>query len=318
MTETTIRWPDRFRLEASAAHLFDRLARGYRRRYVRLKSLMIGGSRCGVVAVVLAMLSPGAVALAAPLQVVAQGPVIAPGVDRWVLHSARANRDFVVEVTPSKTPSNGAKAPVIYALDAGYGVAGPEGRMLGNVGAMQPAFIVTVGYVQDAAITRVTDLLYEPAQINGKTVGGGGAAFQAFLLKELRPFIQARYPVDPARSFLFGHSLGGLFAANLIARQPQAFDGYLIASPSVWVDPTIIDRLRAVTATGEGKRRVFVGVGGAEGPAMTDGAARMALVLQSSFLVQSRVFAGASHMSSYPLVTATAFPWLLPPVKGAP
>jgi predicted alpha/beta superfamily hydrolase len=91
--------------------------------------------------------------------------------------------------------------------------------------------------------------------------GGGGAAFQAFLLEELRPYIETRYPIDPKAEVLFGHSLGGVFTANILARNPDAFAGYLIASPSVWADPTILARLKAVRDKA-GQHRVFVGYGG--------------------------------------------------------
>ena len=266
-------------------------------------------------AAALFLLMAPARAQAAALEVISEAPAVATSVQRFVVHSQRVGRDFTVDVgVPASFPT-GQKAPVIYALDAGYGVALPVARMLGSTGAMQPAIVVAVAAAKDAATVRLVDMLYEPATVSGKATGGGGAAFEGFLLEELRPFIEARYPADPARSILFGHSVGGLFAANLLARKPQAFNGYLIASPSVWADPAVLERVKAAKGASE-KQRVFLAVGGAEEPGMRQGAEQLARSLTPQFQVQARAYAGEGHMTYYPMLVATAFPWLLPPVQS--
>ena len=265
-----------------------------------------------LVAALIALMSPG-LAWSADLQVVSQGPVPAAGGQRFVVHSQRIGRDFVVDVD-GPAPSAGRKTPAIYALDGGYGVAIPEAAMLAWTGAMQPALVVTVAATGDVGNLRLVDMLYAPATIAGKATGGGGEAFEAFLLEELRPFIEARFSADPDRAILFGHSVGGLFAANLLARKPQAFNGYLIASPSVWVDPAVVERVKAAAGAPD-KQRVFVAVGGGEEPVMLQGAAQLAGALAPGFLVQAMAYAGEGHLTYYPLLVANAFPWLLPPVK---
>src|SRR6185437_4614466 len=82
---------------------------------------------------------------------------------------------------------------------------------------------------------------------------GGGAAFEAFLLEDLKPFIEAHYPADPRRSVLFGHSAGGLFAANVFADRPDAFYGYVIGSASAWADPSLFARLAAAAGKAHGQ-----------------------------------------------------------------
>jgi predicted alpha/beta superfamily hydrolase len=247
---------------------------------------------------------------------------------QFVVHSSLVGRDFVVVVSPppifaswvsadlkeagSKQP--GQRLPAIYALDAGYGIAGPIAQMMTGTGTMSPAYVVSVGYGEGQANWQRTDLLYRPVTEGGVTYGGGGAGFQAFLTQELRPFLEAKYPLDPTKAILFGHSFGGLFAANVLAYTPDAFDGYVIASPSVWIDPQVLAQL---TSTGKGNgRRVFVAVGGKEDTKMLEGTSQLAAVLMaapSGFKVEKRIFAGEDHISYYPLLVQAAFTWMVPP-----
>lgn len=247
-------------------------------------------------------------------------PAIQVGAEAYVLHARRLNRDFLVVVTqPFTPPLPGQKLPAIYALDGGYDVAAPSSRLLASGGAMGSAFVVSIGYVTnaiDGQRFRNMDLMHSPAMQGDKMDGGGGAAFEAFLMEEVRPFIDAHYPTDPARAILFGHSLGGLFAANVLARDPDAYWGYVIASPSVWADPTLTERLRAAADKATGKdRRVFVTVGALERSDMTGGAASVAAALSgpgSHFQVRQQAFEGESHLTSYLRVPNVAFPFLLP------
>lgn len=257
-------------------------------------------------------------ALAAPssLLIKAEGPVVITDAISLTVHSAIVGRDFVIEVTPPRTPPilPGQTAPVLYVLDGGYDLAGPAGYMLGAAGVMAPAYVVTVGYPAGAS-ARGVDLLSTPATSpDGSAHKGGGAeAFHHFLVEELKPFIEARYPVDGTRSILFGHSLSGLFTANVLASHPSDFAGYLIASPSVWADPGIVERLRALQISNS-PRRVFVGYGGDENAYMIEGARQVIKALGGvqGVLLQARAFVGEQHISYYPALPNAAFPFLLP------
>jgi predicted alpha/beta superfamily hydrolase len=268
-----------------------------------------------VVTVVSPFHAAAAIAAPATIQIVSQAPATQAGAERFVLHSQRVGRDFLVEVTAPITPIlPGQKLPVIYALDSGYGIAGPVGRVLSGPGGMAPAFVVSVGYPDGQPNKRNDDLAHHSFRGEDGATVGGGAAFEAFLIDELRPFIEARYPADPDQAILFGHSLGGLFAANVLADRPEAFRAYLIGSPSVWADPALLGHVAAAASRGGG-RRVFVGVGGKETAQMLDGTAQLAAVLSkppSTFVVKAQVFEGQVHMSYYPQLAPIAFAYVLP------
>ena len=70
---------------------------------------------------------------------------------------------------------------------------------------------------------------------------GSGAAerFLAFLSQELRPYLHKQYRLDPEDAVLVGDSVGGLFALYTVFHQPEAFQRYVIGSPSIYHDDAI-------------------------------------------------------------------------------
>jgi predicted alpha/beta superfamily hydrolase len=278
-----------------------------------------------------------AVAQSAPeLEVVSEGAYSSGGAQQFVLHSARVGRDFLVVVTPPPTasvldsspPSQrrsvNRKYPAIYALDAGWGIAGPVAQMMAHTQIMSPAYVISIGYPAGKTDPRNADLLHRAFIDSGQTYGGGGAIFQKFLTQDLRPFLELQYPLDPKKAILFGHSFGGLFTANVLATSPDAFSGYIIGSPSVWADPQLLPDLAAAASKGKGQR-VYVAVGeretedlgGKRAPTMVQGVDQIAAILgsppNSTFKVEKRIFAGGTHISYYPMLVPTAFAWMLPP-----
>jgi predicted alpha/beta superfamily hydrolase len=281
---------------------------------------------------IMSILATSAFAQTTPgLKIVSESDYSLGGARQFVVHSVLAKHDFVVVVSSppifgswvsadlkaAGSKQQNEKLPAIYMLDAGYGIAGPVGQMLAGVGTMSPAYVVSVGYGEGQYSWHSTDLLHRSVTDGGAAYGGGGARFQAFLTKELRPFLEARYPLDPTKAILFGHSFGGLFAANVLAESPEAFDGYVIASPSVWIDPQVLVELAAHADANKARgRRVFLAVGEQEEARMLDGVGKLAATLNgapSSFRLERRVFAGEDHISYYPLLILAAFRWLVPP-----
>jgi predicted alpha/beta superfamily hydrolase len=269
-------------------------------------------------------------AQAEPLKVVSDAAALPPGFEHFIVHSDRVGRDFEIWVNPPSATAflPGQKFPVIYALDSGYGIAGPQGLLLGATGAMAPAIIVSVGYRSGQTIWRNTDLTHVkfaaqggPPGVAPMMVGGGGAAFEAFLQEDLKPFIEAKYPADPKRSFLFGHSLGGLFAANVFADNPDAYAGYIMGSASAWADANVVARVAAAAPKAHGVR-VYLTVGEDEDASALTGDARMrkgylglaaALKGHPGVTLKTEMYLGETHLSYYPRLITDGFPFVLPP-----
>ena len=94
---------------------------------------------------------------------------------------------------------------------------------------------------------------------------GDADAFLAFLTNTLQPHYLQALPVDPTRQALVGHSLSGLFVLQALLAQPDRFQRYVAASPSIWWDEArMLDDTAATGPFDTGDARVLVTVGSEE------------------------------------------------------
>jgi predicted alpha/beta superfamily hydrolase len=96
---------------------------------------------------------------------------------------------------------------------------------------------------------------------------GGATAFRRFVVDELLPALEARYRVGRPR-LLIGHSLTGLFGVHLLLAEPAVFDGYLLASPSLWWDDRVTLRVSEPELAAHRQpypARVYLSAGAEEG-----------------------------------------------------
>jgi predicted alpha/beta superfamily hydrolase len=270
--------------------------------------------------IVVAVLASAAVA--SPLAVVSQAPVNEQNATRFIVHSDRLGRNYevTVQLPYAKVFLPGQKFAAIYVLDGGYDLAGPNSLFLGGRAMMAPAIVVSLRLAAGQPSSRNEDFTHHPFTVDGKTLGGGGVVFEAFLLQDLKPFIEAMYPADPASSVLFGHSLGGVFAANVFADNPDAFAGYIIGSVVVPRDPGLVERVAKATARAHGQR-VFLAVGGAEDSTVAEkrlmgqGFAALTVAFKASpgVTLQTQSYPGENHLSYYPNLMLDGFRFVLPP-----
>jgi len=99
----------------------------------------------------------------------------------------------------------------------------------------------------------------------GETIGGADATGR-FVVDELLPWADARYPTLPTR-LLVGHSLGALVALYTAAARPGVFRIVIAASPSLWWDggATGADIAARLAADSGHARSIFVTSGDLEG-----------------------------------------------------
>ena len=179
--------------------------------------------------------------------VISEAPATQMATVQYIFHSAKTGRDYLIKVSSPFSPvPRGARLPVVYALDGGYEVAGPIAWLVGGAGGMRQAFVVSVGSLPADYHWRDVDLAFRAytSEDGSHRIESGAASYRSFLNEELRPFIASHLPVDDRQAILFGHSEGGLFAANILADHAEEYAGYVIASPAVWSDPSIAERLR--------------------------------------------------------------------------
>lgn len=265
-------------------------------------------------------LLPFSLIMAAPGAV----PATAQGIQRaelwnseqFVLRSKILERDFLIQVAKPFGEVEG-KVPAVYLTDGNMLFAAAAAVAAPNAGkeSAGPAYFIGIGYPEQDRETwlrrRAADLTHR--DLKGKDPTGDGARFARFLIDELRPAIEARYPVDPARRILAGYSFGGLFATRMLLDHPEAFDTWLIASPSIWAEPQLLTRARQFKSSGE---QVFIAVGAQEAPFMLAGASGLHDALRrpdSGVSVQYWTVPDENHVTVPNAFLARALRFALPP-----
>ena len=195
------------------------------------------------------ILLPALLALA-PLSVRAGDtprPYALPQTEVYDTQAVSNGQPYRIYIARPAQPAPPKGYPVIYALDGNATFA-----TLAQTVSLQtrpphgfgPAIVVGIGYPTDEPfdtdrryldLTPPTPAHYLPTK-GGKTPSavGGAGTFLAFIQNELKPQIEARFPVDRQRQALTGHSLGGRFVLQVLFQQPQAFRYYIASSPSLW------------------------------------------------------------------------------------
>lgn len=242
------------------------------------------------IALLVALMAAATLPAPAPAQVRIQIPPVAT----HRLVSKQVGDSFEIRVMlPPMIPGETTRFPVVYMTDV-YGTFPEEDglrlMMLGDT----PRFIaVGIGYpgaksLLQALAMRARDLTH--VAVPGADVGagmpvagmltpavatGGAPEFLGFIRDELMPFIDARYPTDPADRIYWGDSLGGLFGCYVLFTRPDTFHRYIIGSPSIWwADANMLTLAEQyLAAHADLPAHVFMGVGALE--ELGGGSARM-------------------------------------------
>ncbi|APT44673.1 alpha/beta hydrolase [Bacillus safensis] len=175
-------------------------------------------------------------------------------------------------------PSEGF--PVIYALDGNaiFATMVEALRLQSSIPektGVTPAVIVGIGYKTEQSHhpQRHEDFTHQPPdqwiqrlKKGASTHSYGGAhTFFSFLEEQIKPMIEARYPINQDRQTLFGHSLGGLFTLSTLFEHPEAFQTYIAGSPSIhWYPSFLLQQEQAFQeclTQQTHQKRLLIGVG---------------------------------------------------------
>lgn len=164
--------------------------------------------------------------------------------ERFELDSADGQRRYRVHLAIPRRAAPPAGYPVLYLLDGNAALGALREEWLAELDQRGPALLVMIGYATDRRLdvdSRVYD--YTPALQPGQPLleddvrrrpAGGAAPFLELIETRIKPRVAQRQAVDPQRQALWGHSYGGAFVLNTLFTQPQAFQRYIAASPSLW------------------------------------------------------------------------------------
>lgn len=160
--------------------------------------------------------------------------------------------------------------PVIYLLDGSMNedfihVTGLI-QFFNQMYSMPETIVVGIGNIdRKRDFTFHTDL--KDLQKDYPTTGHSDK-FIGFLEKELKPYIESQFKTTD--TYLFGQSLGGLLATEILLKKPEMFDNYFIISPSLWWDDESLlkQASQAVSKIPDTKKFVYISVGKGEHPVM--------------------------------------------------
>ncbi|NUO00506.1 MAG: alpha/beta hydrolase, partial [Saprospiraceae bacterium] len=175
-----------------------------------------------------------------------KAPLVAKSTDFSIgetleFHSTILNEKRVVNIylPNGYHPDSLKKYPVIYLLDGSVDEDFIHISGLVQFGSfswinMIPETIV----VGIANVDRKRDFTYPTNNQKDKAdfpTTGGSEKFIAFVEQELQPLIEKTYKTGSSKTII-GQSLGGLLATEILFKNPNLFDRYIIVSPSLWWD----------------------------------------------------------------------------------
>lgn len=221
--------------------------------------------------------------------------------------SAVSDRDYRLQIALPLVPPPDRGYPVLYVLDGFAYFASAADCVRANANAPQVA-VVGIGYptsqnwvdeilergLRDALrptgsqalaiarrLARTYDLTlpasdrelaaqrYPGAAEQLSSDVGGLTDFLRVIETEIKPRVAAIIPVDPSNQVLFGHSLGGLAALHALFLTPQAFNTFIVASPSIWWNGGVVLKgergFSAAVHEGRAAPRVLITAGALEG-----------------------------------------------------
>lgn len=285
------------------------------------------GFRLGAVLAGVAWLGLSAPVGAQAPATTAPQPVAVSQSEQFDLKSQATGRDYRIFIARPFTPAPAAGYPVVYVLDANgeFLTAAETSRLRSLTGEIAPAVVVGIGYPTDNPLMvlrrrnadftpdgpdAATQAVLGPmaAAMAGATYGDL-ANFLKMIEAEVKPAVAARVKVDPARSTLFGHSLGGLAVLHALFDDPSRFQTYVSVSPSIWWNQRAVlaktDGFLAKIRSGATKPRVMIGVGALEAaaPASAPEAIRrsseQALMVGNAEALAAKLRAGGVDVRSY-------------------
>ena len=124
---------------------------------------------------------------------------------------------------------------------------------------------------------------------NAKTGKAEGAAYTAFIVDVVKPYIDAHYRTqrDRRHTAIMGSSLGGLISHYAITRYPQVFGKAGLFSPSYWHAPDAYTYMESHPLPHDAK--LYFYCGGREDEHMVPDMQRMATLVRQTGLPQERI-----------------------------
>lgn len=194
------------------------------------------------------------------------------------------NEDRILNIYLPQNFDKTKSYPIIYLLDGSMNedfihVSGLV-QFFNQMYSMPETIVVGIANIdRKRDFTFHTDL--KDLQKDYPTTGHSDK-FINFLEKELKPYIERQFKITD--TYIFGQSLGGLLATEILLKKPEMFNNYFIISPSLWWDDESLlkQASQLLTKIPDTKKFIYVSVGKGEHPVMIKDAEAFYDVLKKS------------------------------------
>ncbi|ANF50109.1 esterase [Chryseobacterium glaciei] len=211
------------------------------------------------------------------------------------------NEDRILNIYLPQNFDKTKSYPIIYLLDGSMNedfihVTGLV-QFFNQMYAMPETIVVGIANIdRKRDFTFHTDL--KDLQKDYPTTGHSDK-FISFLEKELKPYIESQFKTTD--TYIFGQSLGGLLATEILLKKPEMFNNYFIISSSLWWDDESLLKQanQLLSKIPDTKKFVYVSVGKGEHPVMVKDAEDLYDVLKKSnkknWTVEYKMMEGDNH-----------------------
>lgn len=179
------------------------------------------------------------------------------------LHSQLLQRNYrlFVGLPDSYAREPRKQYPVLFVTDSDYAfpLLRSLGRRLGQQGRLlQEHILIGLSYADgdDAVSSRNRDYTPSPRRDGqgSSTHYGEAEAYRRFIRDEVFPYVAAHLRADMSQRIYAGHSYGGLLGAHMLLTEPGMFQHYVLSSPSLWYDESLL--LRRAADLGKSRRAI--------------------------------------------------------------
>ncbi len=200
------------------------------------------------------------------------------------INSKILNEDRILNIYLPQNFDKTKSYPIIYLLDGSMNedfihVTGLV-QFFNQMYSMPETIVVGIANIdRKKDFTFHTDL--KDLQKDYPTTGHSDK-FISFLEKELKPYIESQFKTTD--KYLFGQSLGGLLATEILLKKPELFNNYFIISPSLWWDNESLlkQASQLLTKIPDTKKFIYISVGKGEHPVMVKDAENFFDVLKKA------------------------------------
>jgi uncharacterized protein len=236
--------------------------------------------------------------------------------------SAYNKKEYQLKVLlPSKYAESGSAGyPVLYVLDGDYvtNLFQSTLHLFSLTPELQDVIIVTIDGISKSHEQWLASRYYDytptaDRQADTAIAGfmktpvvpsGGAAAFLQTMEKQILPWVEKHYKTNADKG-LYGHSLGGLFAAYCLLQKPTLFLKYSINSPSLWWrQGEMAKQFASAAPNALVNARVFLSAGRDEGDFMIKPIDAFEQVIISNLpgiKISYKIFEEETHVSVVPL-----------------